>query len=221
MELSSYHFYPSYVHVFCFVFYIGLKDEVMLVLPNIKRYIKYFFTCEECVQNFFKMDQNVERDANTSAEVVLWLWAAHNQVNHRLSGDITEDPQHPKIQFPSPSMCPNCRLKEEESADIKWDEIQVLRFLRHFYGKQNIVSSDIAHPNSEVNSYTSGNMVISLKNVSLYEKWNFQWFTNTDISLCVSLYIVSALLLVLIFLLFRQRRRRKKSYMYKYLNLYP
>lgn len=215
--------------VFSFFFFfilLGLHDEVMSVLPNIKSYIKYFFTCEECVQNFFKMDQDIERDANTSSNVVLWLWSAHNRVNHRLSGDITEDPQHPKIQFPSPDMCASCRLQNEDSNDVKWDEIQVLRFLRHFYGKQNIVISDTADSDSKVrhhSSFTSGksSMVISLKNVSFYERWSFEWFTNTDISLCVSLYLVSALLLVFIFLLFRQRRRKKKSQIFKYTKLYP
>lgn len=206
--------------------YLGMNDDVMTVLPNIKGYIKYFFTCEECVQNFQKMDQNIDRDANTSANAVLWLWAAHNKVNRRLSGDITEDPQHPKIQFPSPNMCPNCRLRNEESGNIKWDEVQVLRFLRHFYGKQNIVTTDnnlYGSKEGHRSFYTIGNSstVITLKNVSFLEKWSFQWFTSTDISLCVSLYIVSALLLVLIFLLFRQRRRRKKSQMFKYINLYP
>lgn len=196
----------------------------MTVLPNIKNYIKYFFTCEECVQNFFKMDQNIDRDSSTSSNVVLWLWSAHNQVNHRLSGDITEDPQHPKVQFPSPSMCPSCRLENENSD--KWDEVKVMRFLRSFYGKQNIVtsvSSTFGSNEKHQSSYTSGNssMVISFQNVSFYEKWSFQWFTSTDISLCVSLYMVSALLLVLIFLLFRQRRRRKKNQFYKFINVYP
>lgn len=145
----------------------GLTDEVMLVLPNIKNYIKYFFTCEECVQNFQKLDQNIDRgEVNTSATVVLWLWTAHNRVNHRLSGDITEDPQHPKIQFPSPEMCPSCRLKAEEDSDeIIWDEVQVLRFLRHFYGKQNIVSPGSDQYGSKTrhhSSYTSGNSSMGL-----------------------------------------------------------
>lgn len=220
-------FFFIFINFVCFsnsCIFLALNDEVMTVLPNIKNYIKYFLTCEECVQNFFKMDQNIDRDASSSDNVVLWLWAAHNQVNNRLAGDITEDPQHPKIQFPSPSMCPNCRLRNENSDEIKWDQVQVLRFLRYFYGKQTIVITDedgsnMKHQSSQTNGNSS--MVISLKNVSFYENWSFQWFTSTDISLCVSLYLVSALLLVLIFLLFRQRRRRKKNQIYKYINLYP
>lgn len=31
------------------------------------------------------------------------------QANKRLSGDATEDPGHPKIQYPSSKACPRCR----------------------------------------------------------------------------------------------------------------
>lgn len=41
-------------------------------------------------------------------QAVLWLWAAHNQVNRRLAGDSTEDPEFPKIQFPTVDSCPLC-----------------------------------------------------------------------------------------------------------------
>ena len=49
---------------------------------------------------------------------VLWLWQAHNKANARLSGDPTEDPRHPKVQFPGAELCPKC-YAAPESADHK------------------------------------------------------------------------------------------------------
>ena len=38
---------------------------------------------------------------NSKKDAVLWLWESHNEVNDRLKADETEDPEFPKIQFPS------------------------------------------------------------------------------------------------------------------------
>jgi len=169
----------------------------------------------------------MENELKAPQDVVMWLWNAHNKVNRRLSGDITEDPKHPKIQFPSRAMCPRCRI-EENGNEIVWDKAIVLRFLLHFYGKEYIVHDDestgdlkIKDDNQSSENEDSGNssMVILFNNVSFFDKWQFRWFTFADFSLCISLYLVSALLLVIIFLIFRQRRRRKK--VKRYIHLYP
>lgn len=39
---------------------------------------------------------------------VLWFWELHNDVNARLAGDITEDPEFPKRQVPIYEDCPQC-----------------------------------------------------------------------------------------------------------------
>lgn len=66
-------------------------------------------------------------------QAVLWLWNAHNEVNERLAGDVTEDDNHPKIQFPAEEHCRVCRKKSGE-----WDKTEVLEFLRRHYGNNNI-----------------------------------------------------------------------------------
>ncbi|RWS31728.1 sulfhydryl oxidase 1-like protein [Leptotrombidium deliense] len=61
---------------------------------------------------------------------VLWLWWAHNQVNTRLAGDESEDPSHPKIQFPPLSACSDCRNKGKS---LKWNQKRVLDYLSSHY----------------------------------------------------------------------------------------
>ncbi|XP_055938641.1 sulfhydryl oxidase 1-like isoform X2 [Argiope bruennichi] len=112
------------------------------VLFVIRDYIKYFFTCEECSKNFQKMATNIEDEVKNSQDAVLWLWEAHNKANHRLSGDVTEDPKHPKIQFPSPQICSKCRIRDTLNGEIVWDKAVVLQFLHKFYDEQNILSAD-------------------------------------------------------------------------------
>ncbi|GIY53600.1 sulfhydryl oxidase 1 [Caerostris extrusa] len=111
------------------------------VLFIIRDYVKYFFTCEECSKNFLKMAHNLETEVGNSQEAVLWLWEGHNKVNNRLSGDVTEDPQYPKVQFPSVEDCPKCVLRiDNEANEIIWDKPVVLEFLHNFYDKKNILS---------------------------------------------------------------------------------
>ncbi|GFY71028.1 sulfhydryl oxidase 1 [Trichonephila inaurata madagascariensis] len=110
------------------------------VLFTIRDYIKNFFTCEECSKNFLEMAENVENEVSTSREAVLWLWEAHNKVNHRLSGDVTEDPKYPKIQFPSSYACPKCQMKDSKNDEITWDKDLVLQFLHKFYDRKNILT---------------------------------------------------------------------------------
>ena len=38
----------------------------------------------------------------------MYLWLAHNRVNARLVGDVTEDPSFPKQQFPADFLCSQC-----------------------------------------------------------------------------------------------------------------
>ncbi|CAL1262571.1 unnamed protein product [Larinioides sclopetarius] len=111
------------------------------VLFIIRDYIKYFFTCEECSKNFQNMAENIEAEVKNSQDAVLWLWEAHNKANHRLSGDVTEDPKHPKIQFPSKQICSKCRIRDKHE-EIVWDKAVVLQFLKKIYDEQNILSID-------------------------------------------------------------------------------
>ncbi|CAH4038939.1 unnamed protein product [Pieris brassicae] len=66
-------------------------------------------------------------------KAVLWLWIAHNEVNLRLAGDVTEDSKHPKIQYPSVDNCPKCRLTRGA-----WNLPAVYEYLQKVYDADNI-----------------------------------------------------------------------------------
>ena len=63
-------------------------------------------------------------------------------MNDRLSGDITEDPTHKKVQFPSYRQCPECYFKspkpDEDPLDISWNEAKVVLYLKKYYSPNNI-----------------------------------------------------------------------------------
>ncbi|XP_072931119.1 sulfhydryl oxidase 1-like isoform X2 [Epargyreus clarus] len=104
------------------------------VLRAMHGYVKHFFGCTECSQHFQEMAaRNRIFEVNENDKAVLWLWISHNEVNLRLSGDVTEDPVHPKIQFPSPTKCPECR--KDRGA---WDLPKVYQYLQRMYGMRNI-----------------------------------------------------------------------------------
>nr|XP_023030357.1 sulfhydryl oxidase 2-like [Leptinotarsa decemlineata] len=105
-----------------------------VVLEAMHGYIKYFFGCEDCSNHFLEMAER--RSLNKVAswnESILWLWRAHNEVNNRLSGDTTEDPEYPKVQFPTADHCPHC-YEEDHS----WNEAEVLSYLQTMYDNENI-----------------------------------------------------------------------------------
>lgn len=60
-------------------------------------------------------------------DVFMYLWQAHNIVNARLRGQDTEDPEFPKLQFPSDFLCGTCRQEGYFSSD------QVKDFLLVYY----------------------------------------------------------------------------------------
>jgi len=100
-------------------------------LATIHSWIKHFFGCRDCVQHFLQMSEQMNwKSVATDDASVLWLWRAHNIVNDRLRNDTTADPAWPKVQFPSPAACPDCRLSGEENT---FNEQAVLGFLRAFY----------------------------------------------------------------------------------------
>ncbi|CAG9816071.1 unnamed protein product [Phaedon cochleariae] len=113
----------------------GVKDSnPRVVLEAMYGYIKNFFSCEDCANHFVEMAGRREFYKVPSwNESILWLWRAHNEVNKRLSGDETEDPEYPKIQFPSKAYCPQCYR-----ADDSWNEAEVLVYLKKMYSYENI-----------------------------------------------------------------------------------
>lgn len=106
---------------------LGRGDSGVDALLAIRSYVAHFFSCRECASHFASMAKNIEAEVQTSHDAVLWLWRAHNRVNARLAGDLSEDPLHPKRPFPPPELCGDCR------EDGQWDEQRALGFLLRFY----------------------------------------------------------------------------------------
>lgn len=77
------------------------------VLNMMRDYIINFFSCKYCAEHFFQMSKTLKGQLRPGTSII-WLWSAHNKVNQRLKDDETQDPMHPKIQFPSLTMCPLC-----------------------------------------------------------------------------------------------------------------
>ncbi|XP_051663603.1 sulfhydryl oxidase 2 isoform X2 [Manacus candei] len=115
----------------------GLEDNPQVVLQVMRRYIQHFFGCKACAQHFEEMAKESMDSVKTLDRAVLWLWEKHNVVNNRLAGDLTEDPKFPKVQWPTPDICPACH--EEIKGLHSWNEEQVLQFLKSHYNSDNIL----------------------------------------------------------------------------------
>ncbi|XP_078686519.1 sulfhydryl oxidase 1-like [Branchiostoma floridae x Branchiostoma belcheri] len=109
------------------------------VLLAMRGYITALFGCQECGKNFQKEAVSMETEVANPEDAILWLWRTHNRVNRRLHGDLSEDPQYPKVQFPPPSLCPSCHLPSQKDSEPVWDETQVLQFLKRRYGSENAI----------------------------------------------------------------------------------
>ncbi|XP_046395671.1 sulfhydryl oxidase 2-like [Ischnura elegans] len=173
------------------------------VLEAMLGYITHFFGCEDCAAHFKQMAvDNLHSDVHTPDDSILWLWRAHNKANKRLKGDITEDPWHPKTQFPPRNVCPAC----SDSKGV-WNEEEVLRFLKRIYARNNINYSEATKEEAKQNiEFVSDDV----------EKRKLGWdFGIVDISLCAVLYISSAAILILVYIKFVLRNRyKKKSYVF-------
>lgn len=142
------------------------------VLKAIHGYVKHFFGCTTCTQHFQAMAaRNKMFDVKENDKAILWLWIAHNEVNLRLAGDVTEDPDHPKIQFPSVARCPECRL-----ARGAWNLPAVYQYLLSVYKAENI--KDIRRPRSAAVAASP--------------------FSNLDIGMLSFLYIFCLFILILV-----------------------
>ncbi|XP_074454513.1 sulfhydryl oxidase 1 [Larus michahellis] len=112
------------------------KELPLEVLNTLRCYVRHFFGCQECAQHFEAMAAESMDQVASREEAVLWLWSHHNEVNARLAGGDTEDPNFPKLQWPPPDMCPQCH--KEERGVHAWDEPAVLTFLNAHFSPTNI-----------------------------------------------------------------------------------
>jgi len=127
----------------------------------------------------------------SSKDQVLWLWKAHNKVNKRLKGTLSEDPGFPKTQFPTESQCSDCYLDETNV----FDESQVLQFLLKMYSKPERTLVHVK-PSTERIYATGARMS------------NSRFFSGIDYWLFGGVYIMVAALLVFAYIHFRVRSIR-------------
>jgi len=186
------------------------------VMLTMKDYIQYFFGCSHCSNHFVDMaedEQNPIDAIETSDQSIMWLWQAHNKVNRRVAGDLTEDPMAPKIQFPGAELCPACHV------DRKWNEEAVLRYMKKFYSLpsmnlEGVSAGDQTEFIDWMNELPHLSNGIKSGGASIHTiQWNSLSLTKIDISLCASIYLISSAILLCIlgkFLL--KRRYRRKLY---------
>lgn len=169
-------------------------------------YIGNFFSCTDCAQHFTSMSKNLEDELKYPNSSVLWLWRAHNRVNKRLKGDLTEDPAHPKSQYPYPKDCPQCYL-----SNGNFSEDEVWKYLIDRYGhvqdreeKPNNFVADVqpmSRPENE-NQPQTNKLIYPFKD-------NKDQFSFTDYSLIVGLYVLIAGIVLSVFFYLPMKIRRK------------
>ena len=145
-------------------------------------------------------ESNPLNGVQTPAEAVFWLWDAHNQVNRRVSADMSEDPQFPKIQFPSVDNCILC-MKDGE-----FDRDTVLDYLMTIYQSDSISMNGFQTSDAQ-DQLVSGSGKVSAIQINALS------FTNYDLSLCAIVYFVSAMILlcVLYRMILKGRSLRKHT----------
>ncbi|XP_069497555.1 sulfhydryl oxidase 1 [Ambystoma mexicanum] len=111
--------------------------DALEVLGAMRGYVKNFFGCRECAAHFESMASKSIGKVSSRDEAVVWLWSRHNEVNTRLAGARSEDPKFPKLQWPTPDLCPLCQ--KELAGEHIWEKNEVLHYLKAHYGQANIV----------------------------------------------------------------------------------
>ncbi|CAF1174769.1 unnamed protein product [Rotaria sordida] len=111
------------------------------LMLSIRQFIGKFFLCQECVTHFINMTSNAENEINSYNESVLYLWRSHNIVNKRLRYENdSNDPDWPKVPFPTKQQCNLCVEKLDENGDgLEYNENEVYHFLKGFYYFTNSV----------------------------------------------------------------------------------
>ncbi|XP_026105751.1 sulfhydryl oxidase 1-like [Carassius auratus] len=139
---SHYRGYPCAFWTLFHVLTVQAKEmgfpDPQEVLQAMRGYVSSFFGCRPCATHFEAMAQESMDHVTSLSAAVLWLWSRHNRVNNGLAGELSEDPHFPKIQWPSPELCPSCHgLKK--TGEHHWDQKEVLTFLRHYFSSAHIL----------------------------------------------------------------------------------
>ncbi|XP_004068424.1 sulfhydryl oxidase 1 isoform X1 [Oryzias latipes] len=109
------------------------------VLSVMRSYVKNFFGCRDCADHFETMAREGLRTVSSPPSAMLWLWSAHNRVNSRIAGALSEDPHFPKIQWPPPEMCSSCHAASSDG-EHRWNTNRVLSFLSSHFSSSRILN---------------------------------------------------------------------------------
>lgn len=197
-------------------------------LRAIHGYVKHFFSCKYCSRHFQAMyAEDAESSINVADDGILWLWRGHNKVNKRLKGDASEDPLHPKQQFPPKKSCPACW--NESEMNVK----EVLTYMKNIYAKgalsfrgtQTIsvpLRNKLAKVREELDKHKQNERITpklpvnkKLQNISedqAFRPLNTWGFNSTDVSLCVFLYGISTVIIMCVYcmVVIRRKMRRRR-----------
>ncbi|CAF3442728.1 unnamed protein product [Rotaria sp. Silwood1] len=181
----------------------------------IKNYIKHFFGCRQCSINFMKETINITQlNSQNKREAIIYLWKIHNRVNKRLRGKVTEDPQYPKVQFPSKKLCATCQSMNKDNTSNEYIMSKTIDFLVEYYSKENMDTSLILNKsyNNEKLLTRQERLVSSIKyKTEIKEHTGLVKYIITLIQ-HFSLYIFVAVIIILV--LFRRRYCRVKTKRY-------
>ncbi|XP_074523450.1 sulfhydryl oxidase 1 [Halichoeres trimaculatus] len=150
-------------HVLTVQAYNNESTDPLEVLTAMRSYVHNFFGCRLCAEHFENMAKESMSEVNTLSTAVLWLWSRHNRVNNRLAGALTEDPDFPKIQWPSPVMCPSCHTVRADG-EHRWNKEQALRFLLSYFSPSSILT-DYLESESQVLEIQKQKQIIRQQNL--------------------------------------------------------
>ncbi|ALC41135.1 CG4670 [Drosophila busckii] len=182
------------------------SQDPLEVLQAMHGYIKNFFGCTDCAEHFQAMAARRKIwSVPTKDEAVLWLWAAHNEVNQRLAGDATEDAEFPKKQFPSAESCAQCHHGTASAAnsEYNWNMEAVLSFLKNIHNPQFVSRYGLQHEELLQDTLEKMRAKRQISNV----------FSDVDMQMGMFLYAFCIIMMVLAFKLFAFKSGyRKKPY---------
>lgn len=138
----------------------------------------------------------------------------HNRVNKRLHGEITEDPKHPKIQFPSKYLCATCQSMSATKTMKKYNLSNTVNFLLEYYSKKNIDTSLVIEKYyGEENLLSRQERFLSEIEHSVEKKRSFSLLQLAlNATQHFSFYIVVALSVILVLFRHRYLKPRKRLY---------
>lgn len=200
-------------------------NDPIEVLKAIHGFVKHFFGCTHCSLHFQEMaERNNIWKVTTKDDAVLWLWSAHNEVNQRLSGDHTEDPEFPKIQYPLRNVCTQCHKQiipvqgvtpADNSDTPHWNTNEILYYLRRVYSHFNLNRYGVDNEQILPQQLTQ---VYSMKLQTTSSSGYASVFTDMDVRMGILLYAFCMLIIVVAVKLFLKRGGyRKKAYAHDFL----